>query len=55
MVKSLIYSCKQKNKGLCIEQKRAHPITPIWPTDFTNGKKYSSEEDYYAFKIHIWY
>eukprot|EP01047_Picozoa_sp_COSAG01_P123240 COSAG01_NODE_52153_length_348_cov_10.032129_1_plen_40_part_01 len=36
-----VHPTKQKNKGLCIEQKRAHPITPIWPTDFTNGKKYS--------------
>jgi hypothetical protein len=25
----------RKNRGLCIQQKRAHPITPIWPTNFT--------------------
>jgi hypothetical protein len=38
---------------LQIRETMAASTTPMWPINFTNGKRYSPEEDYYALKIHI--
>jgi hypothetical protein len=38
---------------LQIRETVAASTTPMWPINFTNGKRYPPEEDYYALKIHI--
>eukprot|EP01047_Picozoa_sp_COSAG01_P078563 COSAG01_NODE_14565_length_1437_cov_8.120329_3_plen_88_part_00 len=38
---------------LQIRETMATSTTPMWPINFTNGKRCSREEDYYALKIHI--